>query len=145
MLSTQSALYLLVPNESNERVLHPGKVLAVQSSGVLIIGFQQAIAPAVGSDVNVFFEDNGKFLQQSGSIIATNDSASPDGFAQSIAFRCVGTPVSAESRGSYRVSAAGLNATARIEKERNCSLVDVSPEGLGVITKQSYRLGTAVK
>lgn len=163
MISTQSAVYLLVPNESNERVLHPGRVLALRQSDVIQIGFDQPIAPAVGSDVNVFFDHNGKFFQQSGSIVAVEAAAAPaptsdiapaaeaDSYllqkpvAQTITFRCVGKPVSADGRGSYRVSVVALQAMARVEKERDCKLVDVSPEGLAVLTKQNYRLGTAVK
>ncbi|MBC8106295.1 MAG: PilZ domain-containing protein [Anaerolineae bacterium] len=145
MISTQSAVYLLVPDESNERVLHPGKVLAVEPGNVVQIGFEQRIAPPAGSDVNLFFDYNGKFLQQNGTITAANESTNFPPVTQSITFQSVGSPVSADSRGSYRVSVVDLQVTARIDKERNCPLVDVSPEGLGVITKQNYRLGTAVK
>jgi hypothetical protein len=154
MISAQSTVFLLVPNEANERVLHPGTVLRVQGSDLLVIGFAQSVAPSVGSDVNLFFDQQGKFFQQSGTIVAANESldqtASPlpaeaPSTAQSIGFRCVGSPVSAENRGSYRVSVTALEMTARIEKERDCLVVDVSPEGLGIITRQNYRLGTAVK
>lgn len=145
MITVQTPIYLLVPNESNERILHPGKVLAVEQGELIRIGFDQRVAPPAGSDVNLFFDSNGRFFQQNGTVIATDDSGNVAPAAQSITFRSVGTPVSADSRGSYRVSVVDLQVTARIDKERNCSLVDVSPEGLGVITKQNYRLGTAVK
>src|SRR5215217_780034 len=106
MISNQSAIYLLVPNESNERVLHPGKVLSTQAGDIIVIEFQQHIAPAVGSDVNLFFDHGGKFWQQSGSIIAggnasTEPASSSTGepTTQSVVFRCHGEPVSADSRG----------------------------------------------
>ena len=146
MITAQTPVYLLVPNESNERVLHPGRVLDSSAGDAVLIGFEQAVAPPAGSDVNVFFEHRGKFYQQTGTITAA--STPPDarsGIAQSIAFRCVGDPVSAESRGSYRVSLLNLDVTARVENDRKCPLVAVSPEGLGLITKKGHRLGTAVK
>jgi hypothetical protein len=147
MITIQTPVYLLVPNESNERVLHPGRVLDTSAGDVIVIGFAQKIAPPAGSDVNLFFEHRGKFFQQTGTITAARTGAdeSDASVAQSIAFRCVGEPVSAESRGSYRVSLVDFAVTARVENDRKCPLVDISPEGLGLITKKNHRLGTAVR
>ena len=145
MITADTPVYLLVPNESNERVLHPGRVLGLPADDAVLIGFDRAVAPAVGSDVNVFFENRGKFLQQSGTIVAANAPESVEGVAQSIVFRRVGDAVSAESRGSYRVNVADLAMTARVENDRKCTLVDISPEGIGLIAKKNHRLGTAVR
>jgi len=145
MITAQTPVYLLVPNESNERVLHPGRVLDLPEQNAVLIGFERAIAPPVGSDVNLFFENRGKFLQQSGTIVAANASEAAADIVQSIVFRCVGEPVSADSRGSFRVNVAELDMTARVENDRKCRVVDVSPEGLGLIAKKSHRLGTAVR
>jgi hypothetical protein len=151
MIDQHTPIYLLVPGESNERVLYPGRVLATPDLGNALIGFDRAIAPPAGSDTSIFFEQRGKFFQQPGTIVARND-ADANGPAvagsacrQTIAFRSEGEPMSAESRGSYRVSVIGLELNARVENDRKCKLVDISPEGIGLITNKSHLLGTAVR
>ncbi|CAN5701133.1 hypothetical protein BH09PLA1_BH09PLA1_31230 [soil metagenome] len=164
MIAAKSAVYLLVPNESNERVLRPASVLSCSGNDLVLTGLESATTPAIGANMSLFFEKNGRFFQQCGSIVAAHDPSAQDPSAQgspganpprdavtsseatrSFVFRSVGEPVSAESRGSFRVAVVALHATARVDKERDCALVDVSAEGLGVLTRQKYRLGTAVK
>src|SRR4051794_132085 len=71
-MSPASGIYLLVPNESNERVLHLGRI--VQSGGEeLIVEFDRHVSPPPGTDVNLFFEVSGKFMQQGASIIAIRE------------------------------------------------------------------------
>src|SRR5438552_14953790 len=66
------AMYLLVPNESNQRVLHPGRVLQTGDEQIAL-EFDKAVAPPPGSDVNLFFELDGKFMQQGASIVALRE------------------------------------------------------------------------
>jgi hypothetical protein len=154
MIPPKHAMYLLVPTDSNERMLHPGRV--VQSGEEqLIADFDKAVAPPPGSDVSLFFELNGQFMQQGASIIAVREPDSgfdpqpskPGDFRprQVVVFKRAGRPVSAENRGSFRVSVVTEEIFARIDKDARCQIVDISPEGFGAITSTNCRLGTVVQ
>lgn len=164
MLPSQTSVYLLVPNESNERVLHPGRVVVLEGDDQLVIEIAATVLlPASGTGVNLFFEQGTKFMQQGATLIearepmavATTTEAPASGEqpgteapaepTRAICIRPEGKPVSAESRGSYRVSVAALEIPARVEKERDCRLVDVSPEGFAAVMRTNHRLGTVVK
>ena len=113
MISTGTPIYLLAPTATNKRTLLPGK--AVQADTETFVGeFEEAAAPAVGADVNVYFEVNGKFFQQGAVVVEVQAPES----RSVIGFRRVGGPISAEQRGTYRVSIAGDGVQARIERGR---------------------------
>jgi hypothetical protein len=139
MLAAGTEMFLLIPEETNGRILHPGKVIESDAIGFLA-EFDATIAPAVGSDVNAYGEVRGKFFQQ-GAKVAEIRAA--EGKCV-LAFSRVGDPVSAENRQTFRVSVVSANITAKVGKEKNCPVVDVSPEGFGAIAKTELRVGALV-
>jgi hypothetical protein len=140
MFLVGTPLFLLVPDSSRKRILHPGKVVRCEE-GAIIAQIEEAMTVAEGMEVVVFCSVRGKFMQQGATVIAQGEPAIKGGFA----FKLVGEAVSAESRQTYRVSVAVANVKAQIGKEKDCLIVDVSPEGFAVITRSEDTLGSSVQ
>jgi hypothetical protein len=139
MLLAATDMFLLIPGESNQRILHPGKVLE-SSSENFVVQFEQAILPEVGSDVVAYGEVNRKFFQQGAKTLEVR----LPGPTPVLAFARCGEPVSAENRQTFRVSTVTCGITAFVGKERNCPVVDVSPEGFGAVVKGDLMVGSLV-
>jgi hypothetical protein len=139
MLAVGNAVHLLIPSTSKKRILHPGQV--IESDSISFVGrFEDPIVPPVDSDVNAFCEVNGKFFQQGAVVVEIRP-----GSGNVIAFRRNGESVSAESRQTYRVTVVSEGFTARLDKLRNCSVVDISPEGFAAVVTERFNLGSVVK
>lgn len=136
MFSAGSMMYLWVPEGSAERVLHPGKVLRTDIE-TFVGEFEEPLAPRVGTEAYAYCEFRGRFMQQAVSVIDLR----PDQPQPAISFRRLGAPISVTKRSTYRVSVAALNLRARIGCESKCAVVDLSPEGLGVVTRKEHELG----
>ena len=139
MLAAATDMFLLIPDDDNGRILHPGRVIESDANS-FVAEFDTAISPAPGSDVNAYAEVRSKFFQQGASVVEIRQSA-PKAI---IAFARVGEPVSAENRQAFRVSVISANIIAKIGKEKNCPIVDISPEGFGTLAKAELRVGTLV-
>lgn len=140
MLSKASPVYLSIPNEQNKRVLHEGRVVDLDGPRV-VIEFDEALTPSDGMEVMLFAEVRGKFFQQ-GAKVTQERQDTP---RTTIEFHTVGDPVSAEQRGSYRTSVVSWKIPVKVDRIANCSLADVSPEGVGVITPKPLTIGTTVE
>ena len=64
-----------------------------------------------------------------------------DADARTITVRASGQPVDCDARGSYRVCVASQNIGMVVGKQPNCTLADVSPEGMAVITNAPLHVG----
>ncbi|HEY1629553.1 MAG TPA: PilZ domain-containing protein, partial [Tepidisphaeraceae bacterium] len=105
---------------------------------------EEPIALADGTNTSVFAEWLGRFFQQGIQIIADNVVAGAAPVATTmIRFTRVGEPVSAESRGSYRVGVAAQQVYALVDEQR-CQVVDLSPEGCAVISVKPLTVGGMV-
>jgi PilZ domain len=150
MFTLNGPCFLLVPNDQNHRLLVPGKVWEILD-GQIIAQFDDCIAINPGDNAIVLAEWKQKFFQQSVTISRVwvappSDetlAASPMDFPTCVAganaampiieFLPVGQPISAEQRGSYRVSVAACDFYAVVAKHVKCQVVDVSPEGVAVL------------
>jgi hypothetical protein len=139
MLMAGTDMFLLIPDRSNERVLHRGKVLE-SSAEAFVAQFEEQICPEVDSDVNAYGDVRGKFFQQ-GAKVTEIRIVSPQPV---IAFTRCGDPVSAENRQTFRVSTIAAGITAKVGKEKNCAIVDISPEGFGAVVKGELKVGSLV-
>ncbi len=139
MLAAGTEMFLFIPDDANGRILHPGKVIESDATSY-VVQFDTAIAPPPGSDVNAYGEVRGKFFQQGAKVAAIREAA-PKAI---IAFTRAGEPVSAENRQTFRVSVISANIVAKVGKEKNCPIVDISPEGFGAIAKAELKVGTLV-
>jgi PilZ domain-containing protein len=139
MLTSGSAMFLVIPDGSNKRVLHPGKVIESDAMD-FVCEFEEAITPVNGSDATAYAEVRGKFMQQGVSVIEVRRTEP----TPVIAFRRVGPVAAAESRQTYRVSVAVGDLVATIGGEAGCRLVDVSPTGFGAVLSRDYQIGSSI-
>jgi hypothetical protein len=132
-------MFLFIPNDTNNRVLHPGKV--VESSNDAFVGeFAEPVRPEPLSAVNAYGDVNGKFYQQP-AIVAELRQDLPTSI---IAFDRAGPPVSAENREIFRVCIAMADIMAKFERENGCPVMDISPVGLAVVSAQVHQLGASI-
>jgi hypothetical protein len=156
MLSVNRPCFLLIPNERNERILQRGIVVQLNGNDA-VIQFEKPVGLKAGDETTLAAEVRGKFLQQGVNVVAmgaaaerpTTGSTAPPALPSPgcmISVTCVGEPVSAEKRGSFRVSvaAAAGDITARVGKQKDCHLADVSPEGCGIVCPESLTVGQTV-
>jgi hypothetical protein len=125
MLEIGTPIFITVPDESEERVFHHGKVLE-SDAGTFVAEFDRLKSLPAGFNVQAYNEVNGKFYRQSAVVKTLSRSESNS----VMTFERVGIPVSAERRGSYRVRMLKVSIMGRIGEEQRCPVTDVSPEGL---------------
>jgi hypothetical protein len=139
MLARGSEMFLFIPNDTNNRVLHPGRV--VESNANSFVGeFAQPLRPEPLSAVNAYGDINGTFYQQP-AIVADLRQALPTSI---IAFDRAGPPVSAENREIFRVCVAMADINAKLESESCCPVMDISPVGLAALSAKEHKLGADV-
>jgi hypothetical protein len=139
MLTSGSAMFLMIPDATNKRVLHPGKVIESDAMN-FVCEFEQPIAPTAGANVNAYADVRGKFMQQGASVVEVRQSQPKP----IVAFARVGQAVSAESRQAFRVSVVVAGLVAQIDGTKGCQLVDVSPTGFGAILLKEYQIGSTI-
>ena len=139
MLTTGDGLFLQIPNESRQRVLHPATVVN-RAEDTFSITLEEGLTLEPGQDVLLFFENKREFMQQPGHI----DTVLPSDSAPILGIRTAGKPVSAESRQCFRVSTIMSILTASVGNLQSCPLADVSATGFSVIAQSPFRIGDVV-
>jgi hypothetical protein len=141
MLAAATPVFLLIPEPgATQRILHPGTVIEANGSNFMAV-FEEPIQPDIDADVVAFGTVGGKFFQQGAVVTEQRDLDD----RKVLAFAKVGEVTSAEQRQTYRVSFASLDMAARVDKEKNCHVVDVSPEGFAAIADGPHKLGSIVQ
>jgi hypothetical protein len=143
MFSAGMTIHLWVPAVHKSRVLIRGCIDEVGDGGTTVVArFEEQVSPEVNSDVQLYVEFRGKFFQQGARVVEILDA----GEQPQLKFTRVGDPVSAESRGSYRVSTAAAQIKAKIAKRAGAfSVVDVSPEGFAIILNDAPLCGSMLE
>lgn len=136
MLAAGTRMFLAIPGESRERILHPGKVIECDAESFLV-EFEEPIAPQPGWTVSAYGELQGKFFKQGASVSAVEQTEP----VAIILFGRVGQPVPAESRGTYRVCTVTSGMTASIGDHRDCPVLDISAEGMAAVIRESLSVG----
>jgi hypothetical protein len=140
MLASGQGMYLLIPNASKKPLLVPGKVVE-SGAASFAIQFEESSDIHVGLETVAYGDVRGKFFQQGATLTevrATEPKAT-------YLFLRVGEPVSAEQRQTFRVSVALSDVIAQVGDRKKCQVVDLSPEGLAVITSPGFEMGSMLK
>lgn len=137
MLGIDSGFFLLIPDGSKRRILHPAKVVGLKDNLYTARLEEEDLAVVDGQDVLIYYENGREFLQQAAHIHRVIEDE-PKPF---IEFEMTGEPVSAENRQYYRVCAVMTGLTAELGNEKDCPLVDVSYSGFSVIAGEDYAIG----
>lgn len=139
MLNQGKDVFILMPGEKLERVLHQGTVTEC-SEASFVAEFGEVLNLAVGVELLAHAEVSRKFMQQGATVQAVL-SSSPKTI---VAFIRTGQPIAADSRQSYRVSLAAHNLPAKINDDQRCQLIDVSATGFGVVSETKWSIGESV-
>lgn len=139
MFKLATPAFLAVPNADNKRVLVEGATVRV-ADGTCAIAFEAVAGLVTGTEVTLFAEVRGKFFQQG----ATVAGESYDGGKTTVTFTLIGEAVSAEQRGSFRTGCVMLGVPVGVDHLAGCTLADVSPEGVAVISPKPLTVGQTV-
>ena len=139
MFKLAAPAFLAVPNADNKRVLVEGTAMQVAADSCAI-AFEAVAGLAVGTEVTLFAEVRGKFFQQAAAVSGEVFECG----RTTLAFALVGEPVSAEQRGSFRTGCVMLGVPVGVDRIAGCTLADVSPEGVAVISPKPLTVGQTV-
>ncbi len=143
MFTVNMPLHIMLADAKGTSELYPGTVTKVAEVIEAEFNIVATIPhPQAGAEAVIFFEIRGKFFQQKTTI--GGFVAAPRGGPVMGTFYPVGAPVSAEKRSIFRVSVATSEIKATIDRERDCQVVDISPEGFAAIARGIYAPGSLV-
>ncbi len=145
MLSVDTNFFLQVPDESEQRILHPGTVISVDGELHTASLDQEELPVEVGQPIQVYYEVQSEFMQQHGRIEAVMRGEPDNVLKKIIGFTATGEPMSAEERQCYRVSTVTARMTVRVETDNEYPLIDVSATGLSFTAPHVYHFGQIVK
>jgi hypothetical protein len=141
MLTINSGLFVRIPGESQQRILHPATLIEANDATFTAETEEDDLTFEAGQEILVYFEYRREFMQQTARIDAVmqSDDAKPV-----IGFQLLGDAVSAESRQCYRVSTALMNLFATLGADGQCPVLDVSFTGFSVLATGCYDEGEVV-
>lgn len=141
MIKTNTKVFLGIPDESEKRILHPGKVVKVSETIITAEFVEEDLHLEKGMDLFLYYYISRKFTK----LPARIKSVSWTEPSIMVALETTGDPVSADTRQFFRVSALRGDLTADFGPEKNCVVVDVSATGFAVHATGRYKVGTRVE
>ena len=141
MLDPVKPVFLQVTDDSEERVLHPAKIIGVEDNTYICeLDRKEELSCKEDVAAFIYFEDARTFMQQSVRICSVTEAESK----LEITIETTSDPVSAECRECYRVSAVMLDLTVTVADEEDCPLLDVSASGMSATTTTPLKLGNEI-
>ena len=137
MLNVDAELFVRIPEQSDQRILHPAKVVAANHPSYTVQFEELNFLLEEGQDIFVFYESKHEFMQQAACIEAMLETE-PD---PTVKFTLIDKPISAENRQCYRVSTVLADMNATLGDEDDCQLLDVSMTGFSVIAAEQHDVG----
>ncbi|UCG12335.1 MAG: PilZ domain-containing protein [Deltaproteobacteria bacterium] len=141
MIKTNTKVFLEIPDESEKRILHPGKVVRVSETIITAEFVEEDLHLEKGMDFFLYFNIKQKFTKLPARIKSVNRTEP----SIMVALETTGDPVSANTRQFFRVFALGGDLTADFGPEKNCVVVDVSAKGFAVHATKRHKVGTRVE
>ncbi|MEX0775394.1 MAG: PilZ domain-containing protein [Phycisphaeraceae bacterium] len=120
--------------------LSSGLVAGINGSRLTVVLDKPQACPPAGGTVTLFFFAGSDFLRQQGrlDVVTLTAEELPRPI---LGIDRLDAPVSAESRQAFRITGFEEQVCVRIEKERNCPMVDVSLTGIAIVTRRRYPKG----
>jgi hypothetical protein len=140
MLASETKIFLNIPNETKQRILHPATVKEANKRGYTAELEESDVALKAGQDLFIYFELKRRFVKQPARIDAVMQTAP----LLVVGFQITGEAMSAESREWFRVSTVMAKLTASVGSESECRLLDVSTAGFAVEATARYEIGQVV-
>ena len=140
-MSTYDAqVYVSRLEEASRRVLHPGRLVGTGHESLTLRLDEPSLDLHAGEVLRFYFQMHERFMVQSARVTAVL----PGDEGLSLLLRLEGTAESTESRQSYRVTTQCIELLARVADEDNCPVLDVSLNGLAVLTRRAHEAGNVV-
>jgi hypothetical protein len=140
MLASETKIFLNLPNDSKQRVLHPATVKETRKHGYTAELEESNIPLRPGQDLFVYYDLKRRFVKQHARIDVVMQTTP----ILVVAFQLTGEPMSAESREWFRVSTVMANLTASVGTEPECRLLDVSTAGFAIEAGKRHEIGQIV-
>jgi len=141
MINTGKPVFLQIGDESQDRVLHAGKVLGVADNTYTCeIARKEEISCQEGDAASVYFENDRTFVRQSARICSIAEAES----RLEITLETTSDPIFCEIRRCHRVSTVILDITVTVADEKDCPLLDISATGMCAITTSRHKVGAIV-
>ena len=133
MLTLEKSVFLRMQNDTAEYSLRPGKIVA-KAEGIYSAEMEEDFMAEGGQEIFLYYEKDRVFVKQAVLIeaVAREETTVVD-------FKLHGAPESAENRQCYRVSTLISDLSAKLGKEEDCKLLDVSVEGFSVAARTEYK------
>jgi hypothetical protein len=112
-------------------------VVIESAPGVMVAEFPDRVHPGIGSTTHISCHIKNRFVTAPATVAAFLE-ATPRPL---IRFNITAEFESVEQRQMFRVSVAGAGLVATVNDEQGCEVLDVSPAGLGVLSKKPYEEG----
>ena len=147
MLSQGDLLYIQRPTQSQQRILIPLDIVAMQQGQIIIETSELFDWLPEDGQVMVYYDQRREFVKQSARMevhVHEETEDQVDGVMR-YAVELLGESVSAESRQTFRVSTVISGRTAQFADEGDVPLVDVSASGYAVIASGKHNVGEIIK
>lgn len=132
-------LLVQLPTEDADQVLLPFRVVEIAGTRWVAAPGDEPVGVEPGTNLTVYYTLDGEFVKQPATIVGANEA-----YPEAYDLELHGDPVSAEQRGSFRVSCVGCDIVATMGSEEGCTVVDVSATGFGVYAQPGLRIGDIV-
>ncbi len=167
MLNVGSDILFQEPTVSTRR-LRRSVVVATRDDSISVRFVSEPFPFEVGQELLMYFNGKREFMQQVGRIREIERSEAPvapaaaadavDAAASAeltelqekkegpvVEIEPIGDPISAENRQHYRVSTISAGIEARLGKESNLHVQDLSATGFAVLADEKYALGQVIE
>lgn len=126
MQGVDDGIYIRIPDESDQRLLHPARIVRARGSSFAAELEDKDLAFEDEQSILIYYEDADGFVQQAALI----DKVTIGGSKSTLDFKTTSEPVPAERRQSFRVSTVMCNLTAKLAADDGCPVLDVSADRL---------------
>lgn len=141
MLHVCTKMFMQIPDQSGQRVLHPATVIE-EKEGIITAELEtKNFEVEPDQEVFVYHEIQREFMKQAAIISEPIETE----IESVVRFHTTSEPVSAENRQCYRASTVIADLIATLGTEIACPLLDVSATGFALIAKHKYDIGNHVE
>ncbi len=126
--------------EGAERVLHPGRLLAVGSDRYHADFGEEAVDVDPERNLLLCYEHDRRFVKEPVRVVGFERV----GQRVLVELEVVGDSISAESRSSCRLKTERANLFCRFDGEDNCPVINISHTGFALYAGRQHRIGQRI-
>ncbi len=143
-LTALADLFLQMPRNASERVLHPGRLTGGLGTTITAVFEAPGLEIPIGREVAIYYNLRQKFVRQDARIVDVLCDESDDVDGLQVTIEKTGEPMLAESRACFRVSTVLEGISIGFGQHSDCPLADISHTGFAVISTEIFEIGCVV-